>query len=232
MCSVTGTPDGPGRVGISVCDITAGVNGFAAVLQALIERERTGKGQRLEVSLFSAASELMAVPYLQQRYTGAAPQRAGLAHPSIAPYGAFGTSDGQQVLISIQSEREWLVLCEKVLRRPEVAVDERFSDMSRRVANRAACDAVVAEAFGELDAAALTGTLLQAGIAFGEVNDTKGLVDHPQISTVDYGLPSGATATCVAPPVTFDGNCSPSFAPVPAVGQHTDAIRAEFARPP
>lgn len=144
LASVTGSPDSPGRVGVSVCDIVAGINGHASIVEALLDRETTGRGRGLAVSLFHSAAELMQVPLLQQQGTGRAPARVGLAHPSIAPYGCFNTSDGKQVLISIQNEREWVRLCDDVLGQPAVATDPKFSTPSQRLKNRSVCGLFVA----------------------------------------------------------------------------------------
>src|SRR5919199_5072025 len=134
LASVTGPPEAPGRVGVSVSDIAAGLNAYAMVLEALLQRERTGEGASLAVSLFDATAEWMAVPLLHFDYGGKAPSRVGLAHPSIAPYGAFAASDGKEIVVSIQNEREWVRFCAEILRAPELAADPRFSDNNKRVA--------------------------------------------------------------------------------------------------
>ena len=131
LCAVNGTEDGAARVGVSVCDIAAGMTAFQAILQGLYARERTGKGRAIEVSLFHAMADWMNVPYLQTRYGGKPPGRMGLKHPSIAPYGAYECADGKAVLISIQNEREWARLCADVLGDADLATDPRFSDNSR-----------------------------------------------------------------------------------------------------
>src|SRR5690606_9277594 len=141
LCTINGTPEGPARVGVSVCDIAAGMTAFQAILQALVGRSRTGQGRAIEVSLFHALADWMNVPYLQYRYGGKAPKRSGLKHPSIAPYGAYACADGKALLISVQNEREWVSLCREAMAQPELAEDPRFSSNVRRVANREALDA-------------------------------------------------------------------------------------------
>ena len=145
-------PERPGRVGVSVADIACGMYAHAGILQALYHRERTGEGGAVAVSLFDCLADWMTVPLLHYEYGGKAPERVGLKHPSIAPYGAFPTADGTQVVISIQNEREWRNLCEKVLGRPEMASDPRFDSNTRRVANRPALDGEIAAIFGRVPA--------------------------------------------------------------------------------
>ncbi len=147
LVSVSGAPGEWGRIGVSLCDINAGLNALIGIQQALMQRERTGRGSAVKVSLFGSAAELMAVPYLQARYGGKAPERVGLKHPTIAPYGAFTCADGRDIVISIQNEREWKRLLAEVLERGELAGDPRLKDNSARVANRDFVDALVAEGF-------------------------------------------------------------------------------------
>jgi len=227
LCAVTGTPEAPGRVGVSVCDIAAGLNAFAAILQALFARERTGEGAGLAVSLFDGMADWMNVPYLFHAYGGAAPGRVGLKHPGIAPYGAFPTRDGRQVLISIQNEREWARLCEDVLEMPAIATDPRFDRPTRRVENRPTLDALVAEVFARYDREDLMARLRAAGVACGALNEVEDLARHPQLRRVRYDAPSGP-AEVIAPPPRVAGEAS-DYRPVPALGAHSEAIRKEFA---
>lgn len=226
LAFVTGRPEGPGRVGVSVCDIATGLYAYQGVLEALVARGRTGEGRGLQVSLFDAMAEWMSVPYLQTVYGGRQPQRVGLAHPSIAPYGVFPAADGE-VLISIQNEREWRRLCAEVLAEPALAEDPRFADSSARVANRAALDARVAAGFRALPLAALTERLTAADIAFGLVNDVHGLARHPHLRLVPVVTPEGRIETIASPLRTV--GLEPAYGPVPALGEHSDAVRREFA---
>ncbi len=143
LCAINGTEAGAARVGVSVCDIAAGMTAFQAILQALFARERTGKGRAIDVSLFHSMTDWMNVPYLQTRYGGRKPARVGLRHPTIAPYGAYDCADGKAVLISVQNEREWRRLCAEVLGHPDLATDPRFVTNSLRVANRPALEAIM-----------------------------------------------------------------------------------------
>ena len=227
LCAITGTPDQPGRVGVSVCDIACGMYAYQAVLEALIERGRTGTGKTIQVSLFAAMADWMTVPLLQSQYGGKSPKRVGLAHPTIAPYGAFPAKDGRPVLISIQNEREWKRLCSDVLGAPDMAADPRFADNSARIDNRDALDARVAETFAQQTSEELAAALNAAGIAYGLMNDPENLVDHPQLRRKPVTLPDGQSLDLVAPPAQWDGQAE-HLGTVPAVGQHTAALKAEF----
>jgi crotonobetainyl-CoA:carnitine CoA-transferase CaiB-like acyl-CoA transferase len=227
LCSVTGRPEGPGRVGASVCDIACGMAAYAGVLEALIARGISGRGSGLAVSLFDGMADWMNVPLLSYEGTGRAPPRIGLAHPSVAPYGAFALEDGGQVLISIQNEREWGAFCREVMRDPGFATDARFASNVARVRNRAALDAAIAAVFATLDRAGITQRLNAAGTAYGFVNEVADLARHPALRRITVGTPNGEVAYA-APPVRWaDG--ARSYSPVPAIGQHDAMIRAEFA---
>ena len=226
LASITGSPDAPGRVGVSVADIACGMNAHAAILEALIERRRTGVGRGLAVSLFDSSADWMTVPLLHQDYAGQAPARVGLAHPSIAPYGAFATRDGRQVVLAVQNEREWRRLCELLLP-PGTADDARFASNSLRYANRPAVDAAVGAALAGIDAADASRRLNAAGIACASVNSVADLSQHSQLRRTQAETPHGPVALPAAP-VIIDGQ-PPALGPVPALGQHDAALRAEFA---
>jgi itaconate CoA-transferase len=225
LASITGTVE-PARVGVSVCDIASGVNAYESILAALIDRQRTGNGAELSISMFDAMADWMAVPLLQQE-AGAPPRRVGLAHTSIAPYGAFRSRDGVDVLISIQSDREWRVLAEKVLGDAALAADPAFATNIERVRRRAETDGRVAAVFGALDADTLTQKLAAADIAFARVNSPADLARHPQLRRITVGTPSGP----VSYPAPAERNASAArcYGPVPALGQHTEKVRAEFS---
>ena len=227
LSTITGNAHGMARVGVSVCDIAAGMTALQAVLQALIGLERTGEGRHIDVSLYHALSDWMNVPYLQYVYGGVAPARSGLSHPTIAPYGAYRCRDGRAVLFAVQNEREWLQLCREVLLQPAVATDERFTSNSRRVQHRDALDAIVVAAFAAVDRDAMVARLDGARIAYGRVSSMEDVASHPQNRTVTVGTPSGPV-TLLAPAAIVD-RTAPALGPVPALGQHTEAIRAEVA---
>lgn len=227
LASITGAPEAPGRVGVSVADIACGMYAHAGVLQALYERERTGRGRGVSVSLFDAIADWMTVPLLHQDYGGTAPRRVGLNHPSIAPYGAFDLADGHAVVISIQNEREWRRLCEVALERPELVSDPRFASGTARVANRPALDAAIGAVFAAMDREQARERLGRAGIAFGSVNGVAELSTHPQLRRIAVDTPTGPVSM-VAPPLRWHGD---AFAPnpIPAVGEHSKKLRLEFA---
>jgi len=226
LASVTGTSE-PSRVGVSVVDIAAGMNAYESILEALIARARSGVGAALSISMFDAMADWMTVPLLQQE-AGAPPQRIGLAHPSISPYGAFQSRDGITILISIQNDREWRVLAAKVLDDPALAADPDFATNVERVRRRGQTDGRVAQAFGRLDAAALEQKLAAADIAFARVNTPADLSYHPHLRRISVGTPSGPVSY-PAPPRSVDANRR--YGPVPAVGEHTEKVRAEFSIP-
>ena len=227
LCSVTGRPEGPGRVGVSVCDIACGMNAHAAVLEALIERGITGSGKGIAVSLFDGMADWMNVPLLYYEGTGQAPARVGLAHPSICPYGAFRTSDGAEVLISIQNEREWAGFCARFLREPELPGRKGFRSNVERVAHRPMVDAHIARAFGTLTRAECAARLKEARTAFGFVNDLAAFAAHPALRRISLETPGGPVP--VAAPAALFNDGPRALGPVPALGEHTESIRAEFA---
>ena len=227
VASVTGGPEAPARVGVSICDIAAGMNAYEAVLEALIARGRTGAGAEISVSMFDGMADWMTTPLLQQE-GGAPPRRIGLAHVSIAPYGVFKTRDGVDILISIQSDREWRVLADKVLGDKVLAADPDFATNIERVKRRAETDGRVAAAFGALDADALIEKLAAADIAFGRVNTAADLVNHPHLRRITIGSPSGPISY-PAPAARWAGEPR-RYGAVPALGEHTAKIKAEFKR--
>ena len=223
LASITGTAE-PARVGVSVVDIASGMNAYEAILEALIARERTGEGAELSISMFDAMADWMTVPLLQEE-AGVPPQRMGLAHTSISPYGAFKSRDGVAILISIQSDREWRVLAEKVLGDAALAADPAFATNVERVKRRAETDGRVAKVFASLDADALEQKLAAADIAFARVNGPADLARHPHLRRISIGTPSGPVSY---PAPAERGAASRRYGPVPALGQHTEQVRAEF----
>ncbi len=224
LASITGTVE-PSRVGVSVCDIASGMNAYEAVLEALIARGRTGEGAELSICMFDAMADWMAVPLMQQE-AGAPPKRVGLAHTSIAPYGAFRSRDGIDILISIQSDREWRMLAERVLGDANLAADPAFATNVERVKRRSETDGRVAAVFGALDADALEKKLAAADIAFARVNSPADLGHHPHLRRITVGTPSGTVS--YPAPAEQHASASRRYGPVPALGAHTEKVRAEF----
>jgi formyl-CoA transferase len=222
LAAITGGPDAPARVGVSVVDIAAGMNAYEAILEALIARGRSGQGAEISISMFDAVADWMTVPLLQHE-GGRTPQRVGLAHPTIAPYGVFKTRDGADILISIQSDREWRVLAEDVLGDAALAADPAFATNVERVRRRHETDARVQAMFGATDVAALSEKLATADIAFARVSDTAILATHPHLRRITVATPSGPVSYPAPPRRRTEG-----YGAVPALGEHSEKIRAEF----
>jgi len=226
LCSVTGRPEGPGRVGVSACDIAAGMAAHAGVLEAIIERGTTGRGKGLSVSLFDGMADWMNVPLLYFEGTGKAPARVGLAHPSICPYGAFALADGALVLIAIQNEREWAQFCAGFLGEPDLPQRPGFETNVARVANRATVDGHIAAAFARLPREEAAARLRRANTAFGFVNDVAALAGHPALRRTNVATLNGEVSIAAPPVLASDG--PRALGPVPGVGEHSERIRAEF----
>ncbi len=225
IASVTGTPESASRVGVSVCDIGAGLNAYGAILEALHARHRSGRGSGIGVSLFDGMADWMTVPLLHLEHGGKAPARTGLSHAMIAPYGAYPVGDGGQMVIAIQNEREWARFCEGILGDAALTTDPRFAGHPARLANRPAMDALIVAAFNKHDMESLAAALRDAGIAFGRLNEVSGLSAHPQLRRTAVATPAG-TVEIVAPPARHADDRP--LRPVPALGAHSEAIRAEF----
>lgn len=219
LCSITGGPNEPSRVGISVVDIATGSTAHAAILEALVGRSIHGDGADIRISMFDVMADWQTVPLLNHE-GGKSPNRIGLAHPSISPYGAFASSDGILILISIQSEREWASLARHVLGDPGLTVHELFKTNVLRVRNRPQTDGLVAEVFARHTAEALEAMLIEADVAFARVNDMDALSAHPHVRRVTVETPNGPVSY-PAPAAIVDGRTR-SYGPVPAVGEHKD----------
>jgi itaconate CoA-transferase len=223
LAFVTGAPEAPARVGVSVADIAAGMNAYEAILEALIARARSGQGAEISISMFDAMADWMTVPLLQHE-GGKTPRRIGLAHPTIAPYGVFKTRDGADILISIQSDREWRVLANDVLGDAALAADPAFATNLERVKRRTETDARVQAVFGVTDVAALSKKLDAAEIAFARVSDMAVLARHPHLRRITIATPSGPVSYPAPPRARAQG-----YGAVPGPGEHSDKVRAEFS---
>lgn len=218
LVAVSGAPGPWGRIGVSICDISAGMNALIGVQQALLQRARSGRGSGIQVSLFDSAAELMAVPYLQARYGGKAPERVGLKHPSIAPYGAYTCSDGREIVLSIQNEREWASFCAIVMGNAAMAGDPRFASNAARVQNRAVLEDIVQAAFGRMSYPRAIDLLTEAQTAFGAINSVHDLIDHPQLRTKPMQV-NGRRAEIPATPYKTEWD-EEAFAGAPRLGEH------------
>jgi itaconate CoA-transferase len=233
LVSITGTPEHPAKAGISVADIAAGMYAFSGILGALFQRERTGAGQAVEVSMLEALGEWMGYPYFYSRYGGADPPRTGASHATIAPYGPVATATGEVVNIGLQNEREWLAFCRIVLRRTELADDARFAGNAARVAHRAELDVLIADVFGALTIEDAEHRLADAGIAYARQRTMTEFMTHPQLAARDRWQPVDTEAGQVmglVPPL-LRGNPGATPRRVPAVGEHTGEVLAWLAGP-
>ncbi len=227
LASITGGPDGPSRVGLSIVDIATGATAHAAILEALIARGRSGQGADIRISMFDVMADWLTVPLLNSE-AGNPPRRMGLAHPSIAPYGVFRSRDGKDILISIQSEREWKKLCAEVLGQPDLPNDPRFANMVERVRNRALTDKAVGDSFATMTREELLKRLADSDIAFAEVNTMADLTVHPHLRRIEVNTPKGVV-TYPAPAAIFVGE-ERHYGAVPAIGEHKDTSDAPRAR--
>jgi itaconate CoA-transferase len=229
VLSVTGTPDEPCKTGISVADIAAGMYAYSGVLTALYERERTGRGASFEVSLLDALGEWMTQPYYYTVYGGTEPVRTGARHASISPYGPYAARGGQ-VFLGLQNDREWVVLCDQVLGRPELTADPRFATNPDRATHDAELRSIIEGVFAALTPDEVAARLDAAGIANARLRTPAEFAAHPQLAARDrwreVDTPGGPVRTLL-PPVTVPGR-EPAMGAVPAPGQHTDSILAEF----
>ena len=227
LASITGGPEGPSRVGISIVDIATGATAHASILEALFARTRTGKGADIRISMFDVMADWLAVPLLNSE-AGNPPKRIGLAHTSIAPYGVFRSRDGKDILISIQSEREWKKLCAEVLRQPDLPNDPRLATVLERVRNRALTDKIVSDLFGSLSREELIKRLEDADIAFGEVNTMSDLSVHPHLRRIEVETPKGVI-TYSAPAAIFVGEPR-HYGAVPGIGEHKELPKTNTLR--
>lgn len=228
LASITGGPEQPGRVGVSVCDIACGMYAHSAVLQALLARIHTGEGTTLKVSLFDAIADWMSVP-LAQFEGGLESKRMGLNHPTIAPYGAYPCADGELLVFSIQNEPEWQRFCTQVLELPQLAQDPEYAGNNNRLTRREALNSQIERVFTGLTRRQLSERFAAAQLAYASVNDLAGLLRHPALRRVLQPVP-GAEVQMSAPPVQANGRTLDRYQPIPLLGQHSEALRAEFAR--
>jgi len=229
LCQLTGKPDWPTRVGVSVADISCGMYSNAAILEALIRKKQTGLGCAIDVPLFSSLADWMSVPLFHYEADGKGPQIGhGLRHPSVQPYAAYKTS-GDPILISVQNEREFSTLCKGVLGKPALLDDSRFGSNVARCEHSEALDKEIQESFLSMRRDELVAKLREHRIAYGEVNGVHGFANHPALTRVPVSIPGAETVDAVAPPAFIDGAVRPLGA-VPAYGEHDEAIRSEFAQ--
>jgi itaconate CoA-transferase len=230
--SVTGnaTEEGMAKAGCSIADISAGMYAYTGILSALLLRDRTGQGSRVEISMLESLVEWMGFPMYYAFEGATPPQRTGASHATIYPYGPFPSGDGGTVMIGLQNEREWVQFCELVLKRPELIDDERFSANFKRSDNRQALRAIIVDVFAQLDAATVIERLDAAQIANAQVNDMSGVWEHPQLKArgrwTEVASPAGILPTLLPP--ASNNTFSPRMAAVPGLGQHSNSLLAEL----
>ncbi len=233
VISITGTPEAPAKAGVSVVDLSAGVYAFSSILAALYRRKDTGEGAAIRISLFDAISEWM-MPLVLMANHGPPPQRAGARHASIVPYGPYPVANGGHVVLAIQNEREWARLCSDVLDRPEMATDERFISNEARLRNRRQLEPQIEAALAHMSVEAAEARLEAASIPYSRMNDVADVIRHPQIlgrdRLMNVEVPGG-NVDLLRSPFNIEGVVEPA-APVPALGEHTDAVLAELGYDP
>jgi len=230
VLSVTGTEESPSKVGISITDIGTGLHAYAAILAALYERERTGAGRRIEVTMFEAMVEWMSHPLYYTHFGGRAPKRSGPDHATIVPYGRFRAGDGRHVMFGIQNEREWASFCSRVLERPALATDARYDNNTKRTAARAEVVALIEAVFAQLTAEQVVARLDAAGIANARLNSPEEVWSHPQLQARGRWREVSSEVgplPAVLPPASFEG-VEARMDPIPRVGEHTEGILADI----
>lgn len=226
LSAITGDGDHMARIGVSICDIGAGMTAHAAILEALIARGVTGRGRALEVTLFDVAAHWMTVPLIHAKYGDGPPGREGLRHPTIAPYGAYATAEGAQTLIAVQNPREWMRLT-TALELPRLADDPRFATNTDRVANRPALEAALSARIQGLTAPDLHQRLTEADIAFGRINTPDQVAEHPALRRHTIAIADSTPLTTPAGRVR--GASALPLSPAPALDAHGARLRQEFA---
>ena len=228
VLSVTGSPAEPAKTGISVADIAGGMYAYSGILTALLQRERTGRGGAVKLSLFGALAEWMSHPLLTAALTGRAPARTGARHATIVPYGSYASADGDEILLAVQNEAEWVRLCRDVLDLPGLAADPRYAGNQRRFEQREEVEAQLRAAAARLATTDLLARLEAAQIAYASVKPAEEVLAHPQLAGRWTPVRAGEQEVSVLrPPVAFPG-FEPELGPVPRLGEHTEAVLAEL----
>ncbi len=231
--SITGSPDEPAKAGCSVADIAAGMYAYTNILAALIQRGKTGQGCNIDVSMLECMAEWMSYPLYYAMDGAAPPPRAAASHATIYPYGPFPAGDGKVIMLGLQNEREWVVFCNKVLQQPALATDARFNTNALRSAARKELYALIVGVFAGLSAEQVVERLEDAQIANAQMNDMHDLWEHAQLKArhrwTEVATPAGPVPALLPPGMPNGANgYAPRMDPVPALGQHTDAILGEL----
>ena len=224
MVDVSGSPEGVGRIGVSICDIGAGMAAHSSVVESLFLKERNGEIKDIEISLFDVAADWMTVPFIHSQYHKKAPVRVGLKHPSIAPYGAFLSADDKTIIISIQNELEWLRFCDQVLEDCNISNDGRFVSNNMRVRNRDLLDKKIQGIFSNLSDNALSEKLEKASIAYGRLNTVDDLAKHLALKKIDVYSSESEQLSIPRPPQVWNKIKKKA----PKFNEHEKRIRKEF----
>lgn len=230
VLAVTGTADHPAKVGVSIADVGAGMYALSAILAALYDRQNTGEGRQIEITMFESLVEWMTVPMYWEFYAGRAPLREGMRHNTIAPYGPFRTADGSLVNLAVQNEAQWKRLCERVLDEPDLATDTRFMNNQLRIRNRLELEPVIEGILAQWTSAEIEARLAAADIPYGHVNSIAELVEHPQLAARQRWLEvdsEGGPVRGLVPPFNISGLTEFGGA-VPRFGEHTAEVMAEL----
>jgi crotonobetainyl-CoA:carnitine CoA-transferase CaiB-like acyl-CoA transferase len=230
VLAVTGTADQPAKVGISVADVSSGMYALSAILAALYDRQQTGEGRRLEITMFESLVEWMTVPLYYEMYSGQAPLREGMRHNTIAPYGPFRAADGALVNLAVQNEAQWKRLCDRVLAKPDLAADARFISNELRVRNRLELEPLIEDILSRWTAPEVEAKLGAADIPYGRVNTVAALVEHPQLAArrrwLEVESESGPVSALL-PPFNIS-RLAQGRGAVPRFGEHTAEVLAEL----
>jgi itaconate CoA-transferase len=224
LCAVTGTPETPSKVGVSVTDIATGMNAHAMILEALIARDKTGQGRAIEVAMFDSMADWMSVPLLHLKYGKKATARHGLSHAMIYPYAPFACADGE-IIIAIQTQMEWQRFCAQVLGKGALASDPRFKDNPSRSSNRAELDVEISAVFSKLTCAEAIDRLQRNDIAWGRSSTVADALAHHALETFSVEVLKGVSVDMPLPA----GRERFAAGRVPELGEHTEAVRQEFA---
>ena len=228
LLDVTGTGEDRAKVGISIVDISTGIHAYSAILEAIIHRGETGKSTAIKISMFDCIADWMMVPWLHQKYGGKAPERTGVHHASIAPYGPFETKSGREIMIAIQNEREWKRFCSEVLEYEIHPEDQQFARNSLRVQNRETLNRIIQRKFKKISYNDISDSLKKHQIAFSNVNSMSEFENHPQLRLTSVKSESGEVKMADRP-AKFAGYQT-AFGPIPALGEHDELIKKEFKK--
>ena len=232
LVSITGTESQMAKVGNSIADISAGMYAYSCILAAVLQRQKTGKGCEIDVSMLESLVEWMGFP-LYYAYEGqAGPKRAGASHASIYPYGPFSAGRGEKVMLGVQNEREWKILATEVLRREDLTTNPKFKDTASRSENRDELEKIISSVFESWDGGAeeVVRRLEESGIANAKVNDMQGVWEHEQLKARDRfrEVDSEVGRIKAFLPPGMSSKVEARMERIPSVGEHNESILEEL----